>query len=159
MLLKPIAQAALAMYATPSTAAAAGGESGSSSNAQGATPDTFLARISLGRLLLHTALIDPSVAGQLCSLFNLAAANAGVLHATKMAASTAGSGADSLLQHLNPDLHYAVLSVAAAQPPGCQLNWTAGGSRGSVVRAHASLLVAHRVRRLLHKSPGTCTCM
>ena len=80
-------------------------------------PDSFLGSLALNRLLTAAALVDAGTANKICDRFNQAAAAAGV---------TAGTAADAqlLLSPIHPDLQHAVLDVAAAQPPGCQLDWS-----------------------------------
>jgi hypothetical protein len=80
--------------------------------------DDFLGAMALNRLLTAAALVDADAANKLCDMFNQAAAAAGD-----------GAGAAALLGHIHPDLRHAVLDVAAAQPPGCHLDWS-GAQRG-----------------------------
>lgn len=75
--------------------------------------------MTLNRLLTATALVEADTASKLCERFNAAVA---------AAAAGGGGGADAadalaVLSHIHPDLQHAVLDVAAAQPPGCQLDW------------------------------------
>jgi hypothetical protein len=63
-----------------------------------------------------TALTDAETANTLCGMLNKAVSGAGD-------AAAAAAAAD-VLSHIHPDLHAAVLDVAAAQPPGCQLDWS-----------------------------------
>jgi hypothetical protein len=70
--------------------------------------------MSLNRLLTATALVDPGTADKLCSVFNKAVAAAGDI--------TAEVGV--VLSLIDRELQHAVLDVVAAQPPGCQLDWS-----------------------------------
>lgn len=104
----------------------------SSSMSSHSSPDQFLGGMTLNRLMTTTALVHADTASKLCLRFNDAAAAAG---------DTADVAV--LLSHIAPDLQHAVLDVAAAQPPGCQLDWSgallARTSESCAMPAHDSL--------------------
>lgn len=110
--LAPVAAAALSAFegaATPPL------HSSSNDTSSHSSSDAFLGGMSLNRLLTATALVDADTANKLCTRFNQAVAAAG---------DAAAGDAAVLLPHIPPDLQHAVLDVAAAQPPGCQLDWS-----------------------------------
>lgn len=114
--LSPVAAAAMSAFAVE----AAPGSVSNNITAQYHTHDQFLGAMSLNRILTATALLDADTASKLCALFNQAAA----AEAEASGGSTAAVDASLLLSSIHPDLQHAVLDVAAAQPPGCQLDWS-----------------------------------
>lgn len=113
--LAPVAAAALSAFASGQPNHSSSTSMNASAAATHHTPDQFLGAMTLNRLLTATALLHAETANKLCNMFNAAAAGGG---------STVA--ADVLLSGLHPDLQHAVLDVAAAQPPGCQLDWAGG---------------------------------
>lgn len=108
--LAPVAAAALSAFEGAATPLHSSNDASSHSSS-----DAFLGGMALNRLLTAAALVDADTANKLCTRFNQAVASAG---------DAAAGDAAVLLPHIPPDLQHAVLDVAAAQPPGCQLDWS-----------------------------------
>ncbi len=121
--LRPVVVAALKAFGPQATNTGSSSSSSSSSSDDGtpsrgvlySSPAHLLGAMSLSRLLVTVALVDPSIADMLCKQFNAAAAAATSTGASSGVADTA------LLDNLHPDMQDAVFKVAAAQPPGCKL--------------------------------------